>query len=93
MREDRPFLELKLAAATRHFHDDVRAENVGGHEVGRELNAIEGKIEHFTQRANEQSFTEAGNAFEEHMPAGEQRDQRAINDRFMANNRLGNFPS
>ena len=51
--EDGAVLELKFAASAPCFHDDVGAENIGGHEVGSELNAVEREIEHFAQRAHE----------------------------------------
>ncbi len=80
MREDRAALELKFAPAGVSFHDEVRAEDVGGHEVGRELDAAERHVEHFAERANEERLAQARHAFEQHVAAAKQRDQRAFDD-------------
>ena len=48
----------------------VVASNVGGHQVGRELDAAEFAGEGLRQRAHEQGFTGARHAFEQHMAAG-----------------------
>jgi len=42
MGEDGPVLELELAAPARGFHHDVGAQDVGRHQVRRELDAVEG---------------------------------------------------
>ena len=80
VRENRAALELELAPAAGSFHDDVRAENVRRHQVGRELDAVEGQIEHLAQRADQQRLAETGNAFEQDVAAGEEGDQRAFDD-------------
>ncbi len=91
MGEDRPALELEFPAAAGDFHDDVRAEDVGGHQVGRELDAVEGEIEHFAERADEQGFAQAGDAFEQDVAAGEHGDQCAFDDFLMADDHLADF--
>ena len=59
--EDRAPLELKLAPARRGvFHHDVGADHVGGHQVGRELNAAEGKVQRLRERAHEQGLAQPG---------------------------------
>ena len=78
-------------AATRGFHDEIRAENVRGHEVGRELDAAEAEIEDFAERADEQRLAEAGHAFEQHMPAAKQRDEGALDDGFVADDDFADF--
>jgi hypothetical protein len=42
VREDRAALEFKGAFACVGVHDEVCAEDVGGHEVGRELMRLNG---------------------------------------------------
>ena len=52
VRKNRPSLKLELSPPAGGFHDQVRAEDVRRHQVGRELNATERKIEHIAQRPN-----------------------------------------
>ena len=80
VREDRAALELEGAFARVGVHDEVRAENVGGHEVGRELDAIERHVEYLAERADEERLAEAGHAFEQHMSAAEQSDEGVFDD-------------
>ena len=89
--EDRPALELELAPAAGRFHDDVRAEDVGRHQVGRELDAAEREVEHFAERAHQQGLAQPGHAFEQHVPAGEQRDERALDDGVLADDDFADF--
>jgi len=91
VREDRAALELKFASAGIAFHDEIRAEDVGGHEVGRELNATERHVEHFAERADEERFAKAGHAFEQNVSAAEQRDESVFNDVGVADDDLGDF--
>src|SRR5882724_13716718 len=91
MGENRAFLKLKLTPATGHFHDNVRPENIGGHQVGRELNAIERNIEHFAERPHEQRLSQAGDSFEQDVTAREQRMKRALHDRIMADDDFADF--
>ncbi len=91
MREDRAALKLKLAPSGARFHHDVRAENVGRHEVRRELNAAERQIEHFAQRADQKRLAQAGHAFEQHMAAREQRNQRPLDNGILADDHLAYF--
>ena len=39
------------------------------------------QVEHFAERAHQQRLAQPGHAFEQHVPAGEQGDQRALDDR------------
>ncbi len=91
VRENRAALELEFAPAGGGFHDDVGAEDVGGHQVGRELDAVEGKVQHFAQRAHQQRLAEAGHAFEQHVAAGEHGDERAFDDGVVADDDLADF--
>jgi hypothetical protein len=55
---------------------DVGADQVRGHQIGRELDALEADFQARGQRAGEERFGQAGHAFEDDMAAGEQRDER-----------------
>src|SRR5690606_30679025 len=64
--------------------DDVGADDIGGHEVGRELDAAEGERERLRQCAHEERFAQARHALKEHVAAGEEADERSLNDILMA---------
>ena len=71
IREDRAFDEPKISPAVFVFVQHVRAGNVAGHQVGRELNAFELHIENPRDRADHQRFRQARHAFQQAMAAGE----------------------
>ena len=75
-----PRLEFEKPFAVGRFHHHVRAENVGRHQVGRELDAREVQIERLGQRAHQQRFAQARHAFQQAMPADEQARQHAVHD-------------
>ena len=56
-------------------HSTIRLvpEHVGGHQVGRELDARERQLQRLGQRAHQQRLAQAGDAFQQHVPAREQR--------------------
>ena len=56
--------------------EDVGAGDVGGHQVGRELDARELAAEHVRERARQQRLGHAGHAFDQRVLAGEDHDQR-----------------
>ena len=91
VRKDRPFLKLKFAATGRRFHDQIRAEDVGGHEIGRELDAIEGEIKDLGKGANQQRFSKARHPFEENVTAGKQCSEGAFDDGILADDDLADF--
>ena len=63
---------------------DAGAHDVGGDEVGRELDAGERAAEHLRQRRDGQGLAEAGDAFEEAVAAGEQADEHPLEDAVLA---------
>jgi len=91
VREDRSRLELEERAAVRVFLHDVRADDVGRHQVRRELNARELQVQDVGERVHEAGLADAGNAFEEHMAAGQQRRDRARHDFLVADDALSDF--
>jgi hypothetical protein len=92
VREDRPALELEAPGARRSGLDDhVRADDVGGHEVGRELDAREGEVERLGQRLHEQRLAEAGHALEQDVAAGQQRRHHALDDLRLAHEALAHL--
>ena len=62
VREDRPVLELEAArrlARRAALDDHVGADDVGGHQVGRELDARERQVQRLGQRAHQQRLAQA----------------------------------
>ncbi len=86
-----PAMKLKCPAAVLVFHDDVGADHVGRHQVGRELDAVEFQVERAGQRADQGGFAQAGHAFEQRMAADEEAGQHAVDDRLVADDRLGDL--
>ncbi len=74
LREDRAGPKAKLL---RLHVEDRRAGDVRGHQVGGELDAAELAAQHAAQRAHEERLAQARHALDQHVPAGEQRHQRA----------------
>ena len=71
--------------------DDHAADDVGGHQVGRELDARILQMQHAGERAQQGGLAEAGNAFEQHVAAGEQTDQDAVDDVLLADDDLSDL--
>jgi hypothetical protein len=66
------------------------AGDVGGHQVGGELDAAEGAAEGSGEGEDEVGFAEAGFAFEEDVAAGEEGGEDLMDDFFLAKKNLGN---
>ena len=62
----------------------LRAENVGRHQVGRELDAARGQPEHGAERLDQLGLGKARHADEQPVPAGQDGDQRPLDDRALA---------
>ena len=89
--EDGAALELELAPAASGLHNDVGAENVGGHQVGRELNAVEGEVEHIAQGSHQQGLAQARHALQEHVSPREQGDERAFDNGVLSDDDLADL--
>ena len=81
LREDRAGAKAKFLLL--HVEDRC-AGDVRGHQVGGELDAAELAAEHAAQRADEQRLAQAGHAFDQHVAAGEQGDERAQHEFLLA---------
>ena len=81
-----------LATAVVGF-DNHAADNVGGHEVGRELDAAIFQVEHAGQRAEQSGLAQPGDALQEDVPAGEQADHHAIHHIGLADDDFADFTS
>ncbi len=80
LREDRPLLKLEEPLAVGRLHHHVRAQDVGRHQVGRELDAREVQVERLGQRAHQQRLAQARHAFQQAVPADEQAGEHAVDD-------------
>jgi hypothetical protein len=68
--------------------DDLGARDVGGHEVGRELHALELELQRARQAADEQRLGQARHARQDAVPPGEQGHDELVDDRVLAHDDL-----
>ena len=68
--------------------DDLGAEDVGRHQVGRELDAVEPQVDRLGELLDEQRLGQPGHAAQQAVPAGEKRDQDLADDALLADDRL-----
>ena len=90
MREDRSGLEDELAAPIR-FGQDLRTDDIGGHQVGGELDPLEAQPEHLAGGFDHQRLAQPGNAFDQNMASGEQRGEKFSHHLTMADDYLPDF--
>ncbi len=84
-------LEFELAAPLGRFEHDVRADQVGGHQVGGELDALELQPQRVRQGAHQQRLAQSGHSFEQDVAPGDQSRQRAVDDLIVADDDLGDL--
>ncbi len=73
-------MKLEGAAAVDALLQDLGAKDIGGHQVGRELDAAGIEAEHDAQRLDELGLGEAGHADEQAVAAGQQSDEHFLDD-------------
>ena len=71
--------------------DDHAAHDIGGHQVGRELDARILQLQGARQRAQQGGFAEARHAFQQHVAGSQQADQDAFDHVVLADNDFGDF--
>ena len=84
--EDRPLVERE--GARRHV-EDVGADDVGRHQVGRALHALELQAHDARERPDRQRLGEAGNALEQRVTAADDREQQQIDHLGLPDDDLG----
>ena len=90
VREDRTADEPDDALAGRAvFFDDLGAEDVGRHQIGRELNAVELEVHRVGELLDEQRLGQPGDAAQQAVPAGEERDEDLADHPLLADDGLG----
>jgi hypothetical protein len=77
VREDRPWREAERAGLPV---EDVRARDVAGHEVRRELDPPKGEAGDATERPHQQGLAEARHALEQDVAAGDERREHLRDD-------------
>jgi hypothetical protein len=73
--EYRAGLEGKFAFAGGGFLENVRSEHISGHQVGRELDALEVQLEDFTDRFDQGGLAEPRQTFEQHVALAQNADE------------------
>ena len=84
--KNRARLKFENAAAIGRFHHDIRAENVGGHEVGSELDAVEIELDGFGKGAYEECFAKARDTFQQDVATDEKACDDAFDNTFVTDN-------
>src|SRR5438132_3449552 len=85
---DRSLLEMYVLPAVPVLHDDVRADDVGGHQVGRELDPREGQLETFGERLDQECLAETRHTLQQDVTAGKHARQDVGDDLAMADDDL-----
>ncbi len=83
--EDRPERDLELPRA---LVVDARADDVRGHQVRGELDPLELAADRLRERLDRHRLGEPGDALDEQVPAGQQRDEHALQQAVLAHDRL-----
>jgi hypothetical protein len=82
----------ELGAVVAGF-DDHAAHDIGGHQVGRELDAGIFQLQRARQGAQQGGLAQARHAFQQHVPGGQQADEHTFHDVVLADNDFGDFGS
>ena len=83
LREHGALLELEVAAAFVVLQHDLRADDVGRHQVRGELDARELEVQCIAQGFHEQRLPQSGHALEQRMAGREQAGEDAVDQRMM----------
>ena len=86
-----PRWNSKIAPAVGRFHDDVGADDVGRHQVGRELDPVEVERQRVGQGPDQERLAQPRHAFQQRMAADEQAGQDAVDDLVVADDHLGDL--
>ena len=86
-KDEAKFPRTALSVLIEH----LRAGNIAGHQVGRELDAVEFERERLRQRVHHQRLCQPGNPLEDAMPASEDRHQELLDDIVLADDLPGDL--
>ena len=73
LREQRARMEFERAALALV---DADADNVGGQQIGSELDALEGEVQRGGQRMRERGFADSGQVLDQQVAAGQEAGER-----------------
>ena len=90
MGEYRTGLEIELAAAVA-LRQHLRPDDIGRHQVGRELNPLEAQPQGLRGRLDHQGFSQPRNAFNQNMAAAKERGQDLSDGVAMAHDDAGDL--
>ncbi len=85
-----PGLEAELATAVA-FGEDLGADDIGGHQIGRELDALEAQAEGFGGGLDHEGFAESGDAFDKDMAAAKEGGEDFSDSVAMADDDAGDL--
>ncbi len=88
--EDRSGLEAEDPLAAL-LDEDVRAGDVGRHQVGRELDPVEVAVDDVGDGAHQHRLAEAGHAFEQDVAVGQESGQRLADEGRLADDDAPDF--
>jgi len=93
MGEHRPGDETHLAPpARRIFVDNLRADDVRGHQVRRELYALELQVQNPGERADQAGFRQSRRAGDQAVAAGKQHDEQLLDHFVLPDDHPPDFP-
>ena len=89
VREDRPRDEAEDPLPRELvLLNHLRPRDVGGHQVGGELDAVELEVHRLGERRDDQRLGQPGDADEQHVPIGHHRRQDAVDDVLLTDDAL-----
>ena len=68
-------LKRHLPSTAWHFAQDVRPQDVAGHQVRRELHPIELEVQRLPKRFDQRRLADAGQAFQQNVSATQNANQ------------------
>jgi hypothetical protein len=71
--------------------DDHASHDVGGHEIGRELNARILEMQHAAEGSQQRGLAKARDAFQQNVAASQETNQDTVDNVLLADNDLANF--
>ena len=91
MGENRTLLKLDEPLAVFSLHQNIGADDIGGHEVRRKLDAGCVELHNVAQALDQVRFSEPGYSFQQSVPVAEQAHQHPFDYIFVAHDSLVNF--
>ena len=84
-------MKAELAPAVFGLFQNISADDIGRHQVRRELDARELQVEHIAQGADQHSLAQARHAFQQGMPPSQHANNDAAQDITLPDDDLADF--